>query len=462
MTRELITGQAGHVFAQQRPSHSGDYTLHGQQVRVTTFRELPAPTGAAPFHLDLKDVVSARVYQRIVDTGELSFHLNGDIGGIGNSVPQQLVAAGMEADLGVGTGRDAVSGGGSTPVFLYLTGDCVYYNGQVSDYYAQYYAPYEHYGAPIFAVAGNHDGENVEGEVSLDGFVRNFCAPSPVKQPESGDSLRTAMTQPNVYWTLLTPVVNIIGLYSNVPDGGEVRPPQSDWLANELATLPPDQPILLALHHPIYSADNYHSGSTAMKTLIETAGQKAARFPDMVIAGHVHDYQRLTHQQPDGTQRPYLVTGAGGYPNLHSIRKVNGAKMIAPVQFVDKNNDPVVLNSYNDDHHGFLRVDLAADTFTGRYYQVPRPQDPFSKGSQLVDYFQYNWKTRAYNPNTLTGTTTTATSPTPPATTTTPTKAPSARARKTAASQPTEPTRPTTTSTSRPRTTKSSPVKPGG
>jgi len=29
----------------------------------------------------------------------------------------------------------------------------------------------------------------------------------------------------------------------------------------------------------------------------------------MVLAGHVHDYQRLTKTQKDGTQVPYLVAG---------------------------------------------------------------------------------------------------------------------------------------------------------
>jgi hypothetical protein len=40
----------------------------------------------------------------------------------------------MEADL------SKPSDGGSTPSFMYLVGDCVYYNGEVADYYAQYYA----------------------------------------------------------------------------------------------------------------------------------------------------------------------------------------------------------------------------------------------------------------------------------------------------------------------------------
>ena len=39
--------------------------------------------------------------------------------------------------------------------------------------------------------------------------------------------------------------------------------------------------------------------------------------------------------------------------------------------------------------------------FTGRYYTVPRPQEPFSKGNQLVDRFDYNWHTRRYIANTL-------------------------------------------------------------
>ncbi len=61
---------------------------------------------------------------------------------------------------------------------------------------------------------------------------------------------------------VLTPLVNIIGLYSNVPEGGEIKPPQTDWLVSELKAMPKNVPVFVALHHPIYSADTYHSGST--------------------------------------------------------------------------------------------------------------------------------------------------------------------------------------------------------
>ena len=320
---------------------------------------------------------------------------NGDMGGIEYAVPQELVAKGMEADF---TGHADLS---EQPAFLYITGDCVYFNGEIKEYYKQFYQPYEFYKGPIFAVPGNHDGENLSGDSTLNGFVRNFCAPSAVKMPESGDSHRTAMVQPNVYWTLVTPRANFVGLYSNVPAGGDIRSPQTEWLINELKTLPKKLPLLVALHHPIYSADDHHSGSTYMKDVLEHAATAAGRHPDMILAGHVHDYQRLTKNRPDGSQIPYLVTGAGGYHNLHGIMLVNGQHMIPPVVFKDSQGDPVTLERYSDDHHGFLRLEITSRLIIGRYYAVPRPQEPYSKGSQLIDYFEFDWTKKRYVPNTL-------------------------------------------------------------
>ncbi len=391
----IIKGSKANTFGRLRPSKTGGTPIHLKPVRDTHFRDLPPPTGTAPFRLDIKDVISKKAYRAMLSQKKMSFHLNGDMGGITYAVPQELVARGMEADFA------STPGASDDPAFLYITGDCVYFNGEIKEYYKQFYQPYEFYLAPIFAVPGNHDGENLPGDNSLDGFIRNFCAPSPIKREESGDSHRTAMIQPNVYWTLLTPFVNIVGLYSNVPAGGDIRSPQKEWLINELMTLPADIPLFIALHHPIYSADDHHSGSTYMKDLIEQAAQQAGRHPDAVLAGHVHNYQRLTKNLPDGTQVPYLVTGAGGYHNLHNIMKVDGQHMIPPVTFQDKQGDPVALESYSDDHHGFLRLEITDTLLTGRYYQVPRPQDPYSKGNHLIDYFEFNLRDKRYVKNAL-------------------------------------------------------------
>jgi hypothetical protein len=384
-----------HVFGRARPSEAGNYPIQITPKRDTHFRPLPKPTGKDPYQLDVKAILPTADYQKIVQKKRITFHLNGDMGGIKYAVPQELVAKGMEADF------DSKADASDNPSFLYILGDCVYFNGEVKEYYSQFYQPYVFYPRPIFAVAGNHDGENVAGEDTLQGFVRNFCAPKPVKQPESGDSHRTAMVQPNVYWTLLTPWVNIVGLYSNVPEGGEIKPPQTAWLANQLKTLPATKPLFLALHHPIYSADDHHSGSTHMKKVLEDAVKQSGRQPEMVLAGHVHNYQRLTKALPGGKQLPHLVTGAGGYHNLHRVMKVNGEHMIPPVVFKDKDGDPVTLEKYTDDHHGFLHMQVSDKSIKGWYYAVPRPQEPYSKGNQLIDRFEFDWKKRRYIPNSL-------------------------------------------------------------
>ena len=390
----IAQGSNGHVFGRQRPSSQG-FAIHRAPPRDTHFRPLPPPTGASPYRLDLKDVLSDADYQQIVQSDRLVFHLNGDMGGIQYAEPQQIVAQGMEDDL------SKPSSDGALPDFLYITGDCVYFNGEIAQYYAQFYQPYELYHRPIFAVPGNHDGENLTTGQTLDGFMRNFCAPSPVKMPESQGSFRTAMVQPNCHWTLLTPLCSIVGLYSNVPEGGEIQEPQLSWIVEELQSLPKDLPLFVALHHPLYSADDHHSGSSHMRTTLDQAAGKAGRYPDMVLAGHVHNYQRLSSVHPDRGLVPHIVTGAGGYHNLHTIMKVNGHKMVTPVNFDAGDGETVTLNSYSDDHHGFLRVEVTPGLVTGRYYEVPRPQEPRTKGAQLFDYWEFDTGAKAWVTNHL-------------------------------------------------------------
>ena len=176
--------------------------------------------------------------------------------------------------------------------------------------------------------------------------------------------------------------------------------PDALVVTKSLSTLPRDLPLLLALHHPIYSADDHHSGSTYMKDLVAQACAEAGRHPDAILAGHVHNYQRLTRANGDGGKTLFLVTGAGGYHNLHQIMKVNGQRLIPPAVFHDSGGDAVTLENYSDDHHGFLRVELSDGVMQGQYYEVPRPQEPFSKGSHLLDHFRFDFRQKAYLPNT--------------------------------------------------------------
>jgi hypothetical protein len=189
------------------------------------------------------------------------------------------------------------------------------------------------------------------------------------------------MTQPNVFWTLQASLLTLIGLYTNVPEGGEVQPDQADWLVGELQHAPSDRALAVALHHPPYSADAHHGGSARMGAMLDDAFARADRLPDLVISGHVHNYQRFTRAR-EGRQIPYLVVGAGGYWHLHNMARLSDGSTITPPW--DVPGTDVVLESYADDRHGFLRLAVAGDHVAGEYVTVPRPQESWSNGPMAV------------------------------------------------------------------------------
>src|SRR3984893_2584854 len=148
--------------------------------------------------------------------------------------------------------------------------------------------------------------------------------PTPQVNPESRDAPRVSMSLPNVYFTLLCPFVTIIGMYTNVPEHGSIDSAQQQWLTNEFATAPKDRALILALHHPIYSFDDHHSGSPRMADAVQHAINDSRRVPNMVLAAHVHNYQRI-ERSLGGKQIPFIVSGHGGYPHLHGMNIDPGA-----------------------------------------------------------------------------------------------------------------------------------------
>jgi hypothetical protein len=346
---------------------------------------LPPPTRPRPFRLDLADVVSGDVIDAIRAAGKMVFHTAGDTGGVKSPEPQRIVVDHMERDLKRTPGQPA-----ETPAFFYMLGDCVYYNGAETDYYPQFYQPYEFYNAPIFAVPGNHDGDPLPNTTSLDGFVKNFCAPAPVITDDAHDSNRTAMTQPNVYWTLLTPLATVIGLYSNVPEGGFIDDEQLDWFTGELREADADKPVFVTMHHPPFSADDFHSGSLQMRTALDRAFGDAGRHPEIVFAGHVHAYERFTRSTPKG-RAPYIVAGGGGYWHLHRMADIDGDRPVTPLT-LDQDGEAITFERYVDDRHSFMRIEVTADRVFGKCFSVPRPHESWSAPAQLADRFAFDWR----------------------------------------------------------------------
>lgn len=351
----------GEVRPRPKPNHSqahsGVSPLHPVSHRNTSFQPLPRPLGLPPYHYDLVEnfpEIGAAISQHEA----MVFHVVGDSGGVQDGEFQSNVAEQMIDQL---AGAKAAS----RPQFCYHVGDVVYFTGATDDYYAQFYEPYAHYDVPILAIPGNHDGEVDDPAVqtSLDGWVRYFMQAHPDVDPISKDAPRVQLNLPNVYWTLVTPLATIVGLYTNVPEGGSIDSTQQQWVTNEFATAPTDRALIFALHHPIYSFDVYHSGSSKMADVLENAIRDTGRVPNLVLSGHVHNYQRIEqHIAPDGPT-PFIVCGNGGYHNLHAVHSAVG----------DKSTDTgAVLKSVAATSWGFMTLTIDKARITGVTTQVGR------------------------------------------------------------------------------------------
>ena len=366
-------------FHQTRPTSAGiQSNLVHQPTGNQAFQPLPTPTGQAPYHLSLDNVLPPDQVAAIQNSGRMLFHMAGDTGGVKSPEPQQIVAMAMEQHFNF---ADATL----RPAFYYHLGDVVYYYGEAREYYAQFYDPYVHYPAPIFAIPGNHDGDMTDGsEPSLTAFVNNFCAKDPHVTNEAGETGRDAMTQPHVYWTLEAPFVTIIGLYTNVPEGGKLDDDQVAWFVNELRTAPADKALIVTCHHPPYSADTNHSGSRYMARTLDHAFNQAGRMADMVLSGHVHNYQRFT-RPVSNAHVPYIVAGAGGYWHLHYIAKqADGSDIQLPYTMPDTG---ITMEDQCDNRHGFLRLLVSPRNISGEYWATPRPHEPWRDPAQRIDGF---------------------------------------------------------------------------
>jgi len=336
------------------------------------FQPLPTPNGPAPYRFDLSQLLSADTVQQITNTGTLVFHSVGDTGD-DRGKEMDFVAAMMTEDY------DA-SPASHVPAFFYHLGDVVYFAGDIDTYGTAFYETYAEYPALIVAIPGNHDcqpddpqdGPVDPNKVPLDGFVQNFMSKDPTKLGSlKTTSSRTQMDLPNVYWTFTTPFATIIGLFSNVSETeAEIHPDQLAWFKGELTAADPNKALIVTIHHPPYSGDTEHSGSTMSEQYLFQSFSATGIYPHLVMSGHVHNYQRFTVKQAvaNGTiDVPCIVAGAGGYSKLGTLPKVNGVLTTAPLELTNTLN----LEQYNQTDFGFLRLEFTAAAINGTYFSAP-------------------------------------------------------------------------------------------
>jgi hypothetical protein len=213
---------------------------------------------------------------------------------------------------------------------------------------------------------------------TLAAFLTNFCAGSPDPSPDAPTSVRSRMTEPGVYFTLDAPFVSIIGLYSNVMDtgGGIISSrgghfplvnDQLDFLISELQRLKPERQageraILLAVHHPPLSVDAKTGGSTGLMMDIDACCKAAGQWPDALLCGHAHLYQRFT-RMVNGRQVPYIVSGSGGFAATRPRQAVPPAGTVIGDHTLEV--DPII-------EFGYLTLTTDAKTLTVTFKTAPR------------------------------------------------------------------------------------------
>jgi hypothetical protein len=157
----------------------------------------------------------------------------------------------------------------------------------------------------VYPALGNHD---LRGNVSV--ALGNYFTRFPYLQQSRYYSVRAANA-----------LILVLDSSQDETSGAQGR-----WLAQKLDSLPPEMSfVFVVLHHPPYtrSSDRQvlsgggHSARQSEKRLarILEARQQRMHARIIVLAGHVHNYERYEH---GGVM--YFVTGGGGAHPYHINR----------------------------------------------------------------------------------------------------------------------------------------------
>jgi hypothetical protein len=370
-------------FVVRHGSDKQAYSILDSEKGTLKPRLFPVYAAAVEPQITLADAIGPKgkeVVASIKAAGQIVFHALGDTGNTKSAKDQNMVTDKLVSDFSDTDPK-------SIPSFCYNLGDVVYSFGESEYYYDQFYDPYRDYPAPIFAIAGNHDGMVAPNSSTptLDAFIKNFCANGQPfhRTPEAGGLSRTAGRQPAVYYTLEAPFVRILGLYSNcLEDPGVISSQkgaeqaysylpdvQLDFLAAGLTRIKEKKfagAIIIAVHHPPFVAVTVeaeaaksagkHIGSPLMLADIDKQCHAAGIWPHAVLSGHAHNYQRFTRTL-DGLEIPYLVAGNGGHAHSRLTKKGQPTLRTPQVEpLLSNGKDNVVFENYDDGDFGYLRV----------------------------------------------------------------------------------------------------------
>ena len=331
-----MAGTGGRLFADPQPGpdetsfqvdntseqyyNSAYYRLHQSQLQP-----VPAPRVDPP-RMQLADVLPEGTLTQIQSSGRITFHAVGDTGAAARrSIPN-------EAGVADAMSKDVAAGGPDAPAFLFHLGDVVYNFGEVEYYYDRFFEPFRAYDRPIFAVPGNHDGFPEFGIRRHAGGVPHQLLRRPTRTVSRRRRSGADHDDPAGRVLHARCAVRLDHRPVHQRPGGagghlhagrglhrpdERRPvelPDLRAQAPRGGSRPSGQPARRDRRLPPPSGVRRrdYGGSTGLSADIDRACGEAGIWPDAVLSGHAHLYQRFTRSM--GTlQIPYVVSGSGGF-----------------------------------------------------------------------------------------------------------------------------------------------------
>jgi hypothetical protein len=114
-----------------------------------------------------------------------------------------------------------------------------------------------------------------------------------------------------------------------------------------------------------------------MADAVQHAINDSRRVPNLVLTGHVHNYQRIEKGIVESGPTPFLVIGHGGYHHLHGMNAAAGA--------VDPDTEARLIAEEHK-KHGYLTLTVDAKAISGTMTTTdPADEAP----TPDVDTFKY-------------------------------------------------------------------------
>lgn len=275
-----------------------------------TFRRLDAPPLPAHrvYRTTLRDLVpGARVPYRVKRDGAVVFEAEAQMR---KSGPHRMVVFGDAADGSKEQAAIAKAVAAQKPDAVFITGDLVYPRGRASEYRAVFFPVYNSDEAPLLRAVpflgapGNHDvpwdlqrwpdsmAYFAYWSLPLDGPALKPGAPNAAPAMAGVHEAMVAASGPafprmasysfdygKVHWTVLD---------SNVYADWE-SPALKAWLEADLRAARGATWRIVAVHHPLFQSSRSHMDDQWMRPISPILEQYGV---DLVLAGHVHNYQR--------------------------------------------------------------------------------------------------------------------------------------------------------------------------